>query len=126
MDINNMTIGQARELAAMFGKQSDGGDNFTPHIGKQCIIRTYASGVHFGVVVAQSGRQVELSNARRLWKWHSVEGISLSDVAMTGINHSKSRICAAVPAMTITDALEIIPATEIAANSITDAPVASK
>lgn len=126
MDINNMTIGQARELAAIFGGHSDDAKPFTPHIGKRCIIRTYASGVHFGTVVAQSGRQVELAYARRLWKWHSVEGISLSDVAMTGIDHSESHVCATVPAITITDALEIIPTTGIAANSITDAPVASK
>lgn len=42
---------------------------FTPHIGKKCIIRTYASGVHFGTLTAQDGRQVELQNARRLWRW---------------------------------------------------------
>ena len=97
----------------------------TPHIGKKCIIRTYASGVHFGTLVDQDGRQVELSDARRLWRWHTGgKGISLSVIATTGIDQSRSRIAVAVPAMTILDALEIIPATDAAAASIETAEVA--
>lgn len=42
MDINELTIGQAKELAAMFG--GDAHAPQSPHIGKKCIIRTYASG----------------------------------------------------------------------------------
>lgn len=124
MNINELTIGQAKELAAMFGGSAE--PAFTPHIGKECVVRTYASGVHFGVVVAQSGRQVELKDARRLWKWHAKSGISLSEVAVDGIDDSKSRICATVPAITITDALEIIPASTGAILTIRNAPVASK
>ena len=43
MNIDNLTIGEARQIAALFG---NGGaePTFTPHIGKRCIIRTYASG----------------------------------------------------------------------------------
>lgn len=123
MDINELTIGQAKELAAMFGGAMEA---TTPHIGKKCVIRTYASGVHFGTLVAQSGRQVELSNARRLWKWHAIDGISLSEISQGGIDQSKSRICQTVPSITILDALEILPATDTAAETITNAPVASK
>jgi len=126
MDINEMTIGQAKELTALFGATASAEPTFTKHIGKKCIIRTYASGVHFGTLTAQSGRQVELKDSRRLWKWHAKDGISLSEVAMTGIDQSKSRICAVVDEMTITDALEIIPAKSNAIESIETAPVASK
>ncbi|MDO5621941.1 MAG: hypothetical protein Q4G24_10770 [Paracoccus sp. (in: a-proteobacteria)] len=96
---------------------------FTPHIGKRCIIRTYASGVHFGTLTAQSARQVELTNARRLWRWFALDGISLSEVAANGIDASKSRICTTLPAMTILDALEIIPCSDEAAASIEAAGV---
>lgn len=127
MNINELTIGQAKELAALFGnKASEAEPTFTPHIGKKCIVRTYASGVHYGTVVAQSGRAVEIADARRLWRWHAQDGISLSDVAVTGIDASKSRICVAVPTMTVLDALEIIPVTASAGRSIESAPVASK
>lgn len=96
----------------------------TPHIGKKCIIRTYASGVHFGTLIAQDGRQVELQDARRLWRWHAVDGISLSEVALNGIAAAESRVCCTVPSITVLDALEILPASEKSAASIEAAPVA--
>ena len=126
MNIDNLTYGELKQIAAMFGSKSEAEPTFTPHIGKECIVRTYASGVHFGTVVAQSGRQVEIKDARRLWKWHAKIGISLSELAIDGIDASKSRICAAVPSITITDALELIPASPAAASTIREAPVASK
>ncbi len=125
MNINDLTIGEAKKLAAMFG----GGEAVmlsTPHIGKKCIIRAYASGVHFGTVVRHNGRQVELSNARRLWRFWAKSGISLSGVAQNGIKQDKSKICDVVPQMTILDALEIIPASEIAASDIEGAAVAAQ
>lgn len=126
MNIDDLTIKQVKEIAAMVSGSSACNDTFTPHVGKKCVVRTYASGVHFGTVIAQSGRQVELANSRRLWKWHANDGISLSEVAMTGIDASKSRICAVVDSITITDALEIIPAKAAAIETIENAPVASK
>ena len=96
--------------------------NFTPHIGKKCIVRTYASGVHFGTLAAQDGRQVEITGARRLWRWFGKGGISLSEVAVNGVDASKSRICVSVPSMTVLDALEIIPCEDAAAASIEGAP----
>ena len=37
------------------------------NIGKKVIIRGDRSGVEFGTLVAQNGREVTLHNARRLW-----------------------------------------------------------
>lgn len=91
---------------------------FTPHIGKDCVIRTYASGVHFGRLVAQDGRMVEIADSLRLWRWRAKDGIALSGVAVHGIVARDCKIDSLVPSMTILDALEIIPATEGAAASI--------
>ena len=96
----------------------------TPHIGKRCIIRAYASGVHFGTLAAQDGRQVELTDARRLWRWYAKDGISLSEVSQNGIVAKESRIAQAVPSITILDALEIIPCSDAAVASIVGAEVA--
>ena len=90
-------------------------------IGRKCIIRCYASGVHFGTLAAHDGRQVTLTDARRLWRWHTGgkdKGVSLSAVALTGINASRSTVEPAVAEIVLLDALEIIPATEAAAASI--------
>jgi len=123
MNINDLTIGKAKELAAMFGNQGVNGPA-SPHIGKICIIRAFASGVHCGELVSQNGRQIELKNARRLWRWDvAPHGISLSEVATYGPVGSGSKICVAVDEMTILDGLEIIPCTPEAAKVVDDAPV---
>lgn len=121
MNIDNLTIGEAKALAAMFG----GGESpASPHIGKKCIIRTYASGVHFGTLKSQSGRQVELENARRLWRWDvAPHGVSLSEVAIHGPVGSRSKICSVVPEMTVLDALEILPCSDAAVSVIEGAKV---
>lgn len=120
MSINELTIGQAKELAAMFGGTADAP---SPHIGKKCIIRTYASGVHYGTLAAHSDRQVELTNARRLWRWFALNGISLSEVSQNGIDAARSKVCMTVPTMTVLDALEIIPTSDNAAATIEGAEV---
>jgi len=128
MNIDNLTYGQLKEIAALFSgmntqvpfvmPHSTLEPTFTPHIGKRCIVRTYASGVFLGEVVAQSGRMVELKNSRRLWSWKAADGISLSAVAVNGVDPSNCRFPVAVPAMTVLDALEIIPACEKCLKSI--------
>lgn len=119
MNINDLTLGQCKELAAMFGsKLIDAEPTFTPHIGKKCIVRTYASGVFFGTVIAQSGRQVEISGCRRLWSWKASEGISLSAVAVNGVDATNCRFPVSTPTQTVLDALEIIPASPACIASI--------
>ena len=122
MNIDDLTIKQAKELAALFGGHESAASS--PHIGKKCIIRTYASGVHFGELVSQSGRQVELKNARRLWRWDAApHGISLSEVAKHGPVGSRSQICCVVDEISILDSLEVIPCTDEAAKVIEGAKV---
>lgn len=119
MNIDNLTFGELKQIAAMFGgKQKSEMDTFTPHIGKRCIVRTYASGVFCGTVVAQSGRMVEIANCRRLWSWKASDGISLSAVAVNGVDPKSCRFPVATESQTVLDALEIIPATAAALASI--------
>lgn len=124
MNFDDMTIGQAKQIIAMFGGAAASDENFTPHIGKRCIVRTYASGVFFATIVKQSGRMVEMSNARRLWSWKASDGISLSAVAVDGVDASKCKFPQTTPQHTVLDALEIIPASEKSAASIDATPVA--
>ena len=116
MDINNLTIGQAKELANMFGNQSQSeGINFG--IGKNVIIRTYSAGVWCGTLAQKSGNEVVLTGARRMWRWWAKESISLSGVANYGIIEDKSQIAPKVDGVWL-EAIEIIPTTEIAEKSI--------
>lgn len=124
MNIDDMKLKDIKAIAAMFSSEPTA--STSPHIGKKCIIRTYASGVHFGTLLKQVGRQVELASARRLWRWDTApHGISLSEVAIHGPVGKRSKICSTVPEMSILDALEVIPCTAAAIDVIESAEVST-
>jgi hypothetical protein len=85
-------------------------------IGKHVIIRTYSAGVHFGILVRHEGREVELLAARRIWRWRGAN--TLNEVSVTGIDKDWSRVSEPVDRIVLTEAIEIIPATDAAAKSI--------
>ena len=121
MNINDLTIGQAKELAAMFGNKSTESTGLNCMTGKKVIIRTYSAGVWFGELGQKDHNEVILLNARRMWTWWAKEGISLSSVAVHGIKKDQSKIAEAVDSVWL-EAIEIIPCTETAINIIESAP----
>lgn len=122
MNINELTIGQAKELANLFSNnQSQSSEGLNCMIGKYVIIRTYSAGVWFGKLDQKSGKEVILKEARRMYQFWCAKGISLSSVALYGLNQEKSRICAAVDEIWL-EAIEILPTNEIATNSLKSAP----
>lgn len=118
MNINDLTIGQAKELACMIsGSAVQAGGINDYAIGKKVIIRTYSAGVWFGTLSQKSGNEVILKDARRLWRWHAAESISLSAVAVHGINQDKSSIAPSLEMIWL-EAIEIIPTTDKASKTI--------
>ena len=70
MNINDLTIGQAKELAGLFGNnsnQTSSGILQTRYVGKYVICRSRNEGVNFGKVIAADETGVILGNARRLY-----------------------------------------------------------
>lgn len=92
-----------------------------PWIGKYVVVRTSAAGVHAGKLVSHSDRQCELTESRRLWRWHALKGVDLSGVAAHGIDHAGSKIGATVDII-LTENCEIIACSEAAAETIAAAP----
>ncbi len=80
------------------------------------LIRTYSAGVHFGTLESRDGKEVVLSNARRLYQWSGA--CSLSQVAVDGVDLLNSKISVIVPEITLTEAIEIIPMSETAAKTM--------
>lgn len=122
MNIEDLTIGQARELAAMFSTPTiknieSRRESLNSMIGKKSIVRTYSAGVFFGTIAEKSGNEVIIKNARRMWQWKAAKSISLSGCAIYGINESGSRIAPAVDSIWL-EAIEIIPCTDAAIESI--------
>jgi hypothetical protein len=75
--------------------------------GSNVLIRTYSAGVHFGILVERNGQEVHLKNARRLWSWSGA--LSLSEIAMKGIDLENSKVSVPVEEILLTQAIEIIP-----------------
>lgn len=92
-----------------------------PWIGKYVVVRTSAAGVHAGILKARAwdGRQCELSESRRLWRWRVMgnKGITLSDVAKFGLDPRDTRLGSPVDIL-LTENCEIIACSEEAAQSI--------
>jgi hypothetical protein len=123
MKIDDLTIGEAKQLAALFNQQSVTSEPTltTSLVGQKVIIRTYSAGVHFGELIEKAGKEVILKDARRLWYWKTANrGISLSEVANEGVE-SGSKICEAVELQWL-DAIEIIPCTKKAIKNIEGQP----
>lgn len=121
INIEELTIGQAKELATLFSTPQQPQTGLNSMLGKKCVVRTYSAGVWFGEIVEKSGNEVILKNARRMWYWCAAESISLSAVALYGINQARSKIVAAVPTVWL-EAIELIPASNKAITSIECAP----
>jgi hypothetical protein len=121
INIEELTIGQAKELATLFSAPQQPQTGLNSMLGKKCVVRTYNAGVWFGEIVEKSGNEVIIKNARRMWKWWAKEGISLSSVALHGVKQDQSKIVEPVPAVWL-EAIELIPASDKAVASIEGAP----
>jgi len=81
------------------------------------IVRTYSAGVFAGYLEKREGKEVTLSSARRLWYWEGAA--SLSQLAMEGVKRPNScKFPCEVDEVLLTEAIEIINATEEAKKSI--------
>lgn len=72
MNLDDLTLGQIKEIGNLLNIQNKPANDSHPMIGKRCIIRTYSAGVHIGDVVwinPQNSMEVKLINSLRLWKW---------------------------------------------------------
>ena len=118
MSIDELTVGQARQLAAMFSLSAAPAASH-PFIGKYCICRCTGAGVHAGEVVSVSGDTVILRNSRRLWQWQAREGIALSGVAQNGIAGGK--LDTINPEIQLMGVCEIIPCSAAGEESIKNA-----
>ena len=85
--------------------------------GQYCIVRSYSSGVFAGTLQNRDGKEVTLTKARRLWYWAGAA--SLSQLAMEGVSKpEKCKFPCEVNEVLVTEAIEIIPCTQKAKQSI--------
>jgi hypothetical protein len=111
LNIEDLTVKQIREIAAMVNSQSLAPLQSTaahPFIGKYVIARCYAAGVHAGTVESVDGENVTLRDSRRLWSWKAKDGVALSGVAQTGLKEG-GKVDVVNPQIYLTGVCELIP-----------------
>lgn len=86
-------------------------------IGKRVIVRGDRSGVFFGTLEKRDGKEVLLTDCRRLWYWDGAA--SISQLAESGTtNPSNCKFTVSVSDIIVTDAIEVILCTAEAVSSI--------
>lgn len=94
-------------------------------IGSYVIVRTYSAGVFAGTLDRRDGKEVEMSNARRLWYWDGAA--SLSQLAQEGVKLPENcKFPQEVPKVVLTEAIEILPVSDVARDIIAAVPVWKK
>jgi hypothetical protein len=111
MNIDELTLGQIKQLQSLLGGQEPAKDPARGMIGKTCMFRTYSAGVHFGELAEKQGQSCLVKNAQRVFYW--TEACSLSQLAMEGSkNFDGCKIAMPVDEMVLEQVIEIIPMSE--------------
>ena len=76
-------------------------------IGKFVIVRTYSAGVHTGFLSEVSGRNVVLTEARRIRRWRGAN--TLNEMFVNGCDETYTQISEPVELILLTEAIEVIP-----------------
>lgn len=79
------------------------------------IVRTYSAGVHVGDLKSRDGKEVVLTDAQRIWYWRGAN--TLHEIALRGVG-SGSKVSERVPEIMLTEAIEIINASDEARDNL--------
>lgn len=81
------------------------------------IVRCDRAGVFYGEIASRNGREVEMTNVRQLWYWDGAA--ALMQLAQEGTKAPRNcKFTIEVESLQVLDAIEIIPCTEKAIESI--------
>ncbi len=118
MNIEDLTIKEAREIAALVGgnKPVTQPTSAVQGGGRAVIVRSRDAGVQFGYLEKYEGSTVYLKDARQMWSWTAAEGGTLLDCATHGIKGGK--ISGPASAVIVIGACAIIDCTETAVKSL--------
>ena len=86
-------------------------------MSKKYIVRCDRSGVFYGEIELRNGQEITMRNARCLWYWDGAA--SLLQLAKEGTTEPRNcKFTVYVDELTVVDAIEILPCTDKAADSI--------
>ena len=99
-------------------EQKKAAKNGQPYV----IVRTYSAGVFAGTLKSKDDREVELTDARRLWYWTGAA--TLSQLAQEGTSKPiQCKFPVPVSRVVLCEVIEILDVTAVARQSIEGVPV---
>lgn len=91
-------------------------------VGSYVVVRTYSAGVFAGYLQSKDGKEVVLTQARRIWYWEGAA--SLSELAQHGTKRpEKCKFPCPVDEVTLTEVIEILSVSAQAKKSIEGVPI---
>ena len=125
VDINSLTLGQIKEIAAITGsiginqlKQPESSAIHSRYIGKYVIVRSRNEGINAGEVVMADETGIVLKDARRVWYHRPADETAWYEgVANSGLRND-SKISAAVAEKAIIEDYSVILCRSSAEESI--------
>jgi hypothetical protein len=95
----------------------------TKTVRRRVLVRTHSAGVHVGELVARKGAEVELTNARRVWRWRGAN--TLNEMSLKGVDSASesnyTRISEPVKRIELIGVIEVIDVTPAAWASLRSA-----
>jgi len=86
------------------------------------MVRTHSAGVFYGELKRREGKEVILTNARRVWYWSGAA--SLSQLAQSGTTKPmECKFPEPVDEVILLEAIELIPVTGIALETLNAVPI---
>ena len=102
-------LAQIKELLSIINLLSDDTLKDAAETPRLVLIRTYSAGIHFGMLESRSGKEVVLTDARRIWAWKGAN--TLNEIVNNGVA-AGSRISEPTSKITLTEVIEIIEMTQ--------------
>ena len=88
---------------------------------KKFIVRCNRAGVFYGEIKSRNGQEVEMVNVRNIWRWSGAA--SVMQLALDGVSRPRDcKFSVEVESLVLLEAIQIIPCTEKAMNSIDAVP----
>lgn len=87
MNINDLTLGQIKELQQMLGlgnssvQQLEQKTQYDKFVGKFVLVRHNLHGVNCGILTNPTKEGFYLENGRKFWKWQANTGVALESFA---------------------------------------------
>tara|TARA_Y100000310_G_scaffold338221_1_gene427274 strand:- start:2056 stop:2436 length:381 start_codon:yes stop_codon:yes gene_type:complete len=118
MNIDDLTVGQLKQIAAMAGSlgcPESAADH--PLIGRQVLVRDNRAGIHCGELVAMdlTAHTAVLRGARKVWHWRGAA--SCHGIAVRGVKGG-SKVGPVVERVESCDVIEVVAMSDEAADCI--------